>query len=649
MNNSFQNFLLKKLTVNDPSINIILNVEKLYNEKIRLKQLYLQKKINDLKKIRKNNFKTKQQKYGFYGPLMNNNLNNNIDTLKTELKSFSLFENHGLTLEEEKRYYIIRAIKKHYNLLQQLLDFNNSITTEKKIEEIKKFEKRINNKLNIKLPSKEERLILNSNLNQPNILANKKEKFAYYKRMFLDKLRNRKFPYFLDLKRGHLKYDIKRYTIFDLFPISQNKNIINRDLITNINPLSINNENIFYKFGIDKIVFDIKQIENDNINYTEFINSLLYWTKEIFLPIKLNLNSSMENDLYLAYNDIVLFYIQFFLLYIKNEIHNKKTSNENYEPGAWGAPFRIGNKVYKHEEIRYKNSRRMLYPHYNYQISVYFIGYIIQKYCHDIFKNYIPNVHKITFNLNKNRFETEMNVVKKNNLNNKNYKSCNLEKFFRKPCIYKREDFLDLFVEILKRIAIMLYDMQNKIGFVHRDFHPGNIIIIYNYEDNSINENNYPKNKNIYFEIKFIDLLFSSFLIKDDSNKLLLFKYSNWQIYRHPEMINPLISDFWKSYDLLFFIMRLLLFTFLIRNNKYIKNINNIFLNQNYDKIRRFIINKFKFKEDCLEKYMEKFPEALNKNIYNLFRDKELFTEIFMKLDTNLNYFKPFELLQSFD
>ncbi len=700
MNNTrFRNFLFNKLKVNDPSINIILNIEKLYNQKIKQKKDFINKRlrlidspdykrnilskkqrshksalnrlntsirentnylanvqnetektaiiynINRKEREKKNILKTlhEQQK------IINEQMREEKNILYQQLKSVSLYYNFGLTFEEEKRYYIIQAINKYYNLLQQLLDFNNTQTTEQKIKQIKNFERNINSKSNIKLPTKEERKILTSNYNHPDILANKKRKFAYYKSKFLDKLRNQKYPLFLDLKRGHLKYNIKKYTIFDLFPISQNKNNINQNLKNNIEKINDNND-IFIKFGINKLVFDKKQLENDNIEENNLIKTLIFWIKQIFLPIKINLNEQIDTDIYLTYNDIVLFNIQFCLLYLKNDIHSREGSEEMTR-GAWGAPFSKGEHVFKHEHLRHYESlnfsQRRLYPYYNYQMAVYFIGYIIQNYCNYYFESIIPRTYKITYNLLKNIAETNMNRA---NINKPNYISCNLNQFFRKPCIYKRDDLLDLFKNILKRICEILIPMQEKIGFVHRDFHPGNIVIIYKYKSKIngsniiIKENNNVKNDLIIdFDLKIIDFTFSSILINNEKEEVCLFKYTNWQVYRLPYLLDPLESNLYKCYDLIFFILRILFNTFLIHNDHY-----NLDLYNHYHNIIEYLVSIFAIKPEFNNVFMQTFRDARRVNIYTLLQNKELFINI-LGNEMNLNLFNPTNLIESID
>ncbi len=619
MNNNFRNFLFKKLTVNDPSINIILNVERLYNEKIKQKKNHLNLKIRSTQNVRR------------------------LNQFNTEKKSFSIFEGFGLTFEEEKRFYIIQAIKKYYNLFQQLLDFYNQESTyENRMRQVNIFKSKINQELRRKrknpLPRPEEWRQVEGNNEVTKQLKNKK--FAYHKFEFLNKLRNQDYPLFLNLKRGHLEYNVKKYSLFDLFPRIENKNRINLELKENIDFLS-NNHDIFIKFGINKLVFDEEQLEKDNLTKETIIENLIYWIKEVFIPLKLNMDNYKDQELYLSYNDIVLFNIQFCLLYLKNEVHSREGSIEMTR-GAWGAPFSIGEHVFKHEHLRHNESsnfsKRRLYPKYNYQMSVYFIGYIIQNYSNYYFENIVPRTYKITYNLNKNIAETNMN---KANINKAGYLSCNLNQFLRKPSIYKRTDLLDLFKRILKKICIILIPMQKNLGFVHRDFHPGNIIIIYkyiNHNGNNINisENNIPKNDlQIDFDLKLIDFTFSSILIKDENEKINLFKYTNWQVYRLPYLLNPYETNFWKCYDLIFFILRIIFNTTLILNNKYNHNLYNQF-----NLLISYIIELFNFQTDFNIKFKEIFTDARRVNIYSLLQNKELFIDI-LGHHVNLNFFDP--------
>lgn len=397
------------------------------------------------------------------------------------------------------------------------------------------------------------------------------------------------------------------------------------------------------RFGINKLEFDTVQLQEDNITLEDCQNKILYWINELLLPIKYDLSDSNLNDVYITYNDFVLLNLQFYLLYLKQGIHSRENANEKYKKGGWGLPFRIGNHVFKQEHIRYSihnlYTKRKIYGKYNYQISTYFIGYIIQHYINYEFESYVPKPYTISYNLNKNIFETNMNRANKNKIN---YISCTLGTFFQKECIYKRSDFTTLFFKILKKLSFMLKEMNNKIGFIHYDTHCSNIIINYQYSNNSILENN-NQQRNIpiiHFDLKIIDLTFSYILVKNKNNDICSLKYVNYQIYRDPKILNPLISSLYKNYDIMYFIITTLFYTLIV------KNINNNFVYTNigeYDEVINKIIDIYNFNKDCIINYKNIFLNPKFHNAYNIVADKKYFEQI---LGENVNklYFIPYNL-----
>jgi hypothetical protein len=668
--NTFYNILTKRK--NDPTREFILDMEYLYKQRIIEKKRYIREELRKLgiqngnlqsierireeKERRLNRLKNQIQRVKkTSGRIENENRNENkrerllneenevsneiakiTEALQIapELKNPFLFEGYGLTLDQYRRINIIKGIYKYRNLLNQLIDFYpSSGNTERKRQIREAFKGRVEERRGKPLPTREE--------TKMNV-----EKMNELRREFLNPLRDEEYASFLDLKKAHLKYNEKQYTTIELFSTTTNKNTTLRRLQENIQQIH-DEEELITRLGINKIQWSERAILEDGIDKELIKRYFIYWIKELLLPIQIPLNYQEATDLYLTYNDYILLNLQFYLLYILNETHTKNATSEEYKRGMWGAPFRINDHVFKHEHLRHREleefSKRKLYPYYNYQMTIYFIGYMIQHYCYSYFPRYLPKANKITFDLERDLSETNMNVASKYNNNNGTIytHSCNLGDFFKKPCIFKRRDFTSLFFQILKEISKMLMEMQEKIGFVHYDFHTGNIIINYKYSNELINENNSPKNDiTIKFELKMIDFTFSSILLQNESHKIQMLKYTNMQIYRNPNILNPLYHDFNKVYDLLYYLFSILFHAFLIKKKE--NTSNNL---RRYEPIFQKIKEIYNFKEDYIILYKSKFEKISVKTAFIMLSDVNIFREI-LGTNVNLQNFIPSELYQ---
>lgn len=664
---NFYNILTREKR--DPSREFILDMDYLYKERIKEKKRYLRQELEKLgiqnenisgieqkikeKELRYNRLKQKinrlkqknvlnqeNERENEREKILNeeNQLGNEINRMREgvqlipELKSPFLFEGHGLTLNQFRRMNIIKGIQKYYRLLSQLIDFypqSGNLNRKMRIRDA--FKGRVEEQRGRPLPTQEE-----IQLNQRRINELRRE--------YINPLRNEEYGAFLDLKKRHLKYEEREYTSIQLFPLTTNKNSVLSNLRRNLYKME-NEEEFLQRLGIDKLRFNQKAIKDDGITLELVQRYFLYWIKELLLPIQINLEDQKDMDLYLSYNDYVLLNIQFYLLYILNETHTKNERSEEYKRGSWGAPFRINNHVYKHEHLRHRElntfSKRKLYPYYNYQMTIYFIGYMVQNYCYSYFQRYIPKPNKITFDLERNISETNMNIASKYNNGRVYTHTCNLGDFLKKPCIYKRRDFTSLFFKILKEISKMLMEMQEKIGFVHYDFHSGNIMINYKYSNHLTNENNVPKNDaTIEFELKIIDLLFSSVLIRKEGELISLLKYTNWQLYRNPNILNPISNNFYKVYDLLYFLFSMLFYSFLVKKNGNSLIYDDSFM---YELIFIKIKEIYNFNDNYIILFREKFTKITWKNAMSLFSNVVLFREV-IGTSVNLQYFIPSEL-----
>ncbi len=668
--NTFYNILTKRK--NDPTREFILDMDYLYKQRIIEKKRYIREELrklgiqngnlesierireekerrlnrlkNQIQRIknssrRKESMENENRNENKRERLLNdeNQVSNEIAKITEalqiapELKNPFLFEGHGLTLDQYRRMNIIKGIYKYRDFLEQLIDFyplSGNLERKRQIREA--FKGRVENRRGRPLPTTEE--------------TKNPEKMNELRREFINPLRNEEYASFLDLKKHHLKYNDREYTTIELFPTTTNKNTTLRRLQENIHQIH-NEEEFITRLGIHKIQWNERAIFEDGINEELIKRYFIYWIKELLLPIQIPLNDQKATDLYLTYNDYVLLNLQFYLLYILNETHRKKANSEEYKRGSWGAPFRINDHVYKHEHLRHREleefSKRKLYPYYNYQMSVYFIGYMNQHYCYSYFPRYIPTPNKITFDLKRDLSETNMNVASKYNNGTIYTHSCNLGEFFKKQCIYKRRDFTSLFFQILKQISKILMEMQEKIGFVHYDFHSGNIIINYKYSNESTNENNSPKNDVIIeFEIKIIDFTFSSIYIQTENHIINMLKYVNWRSYRNPNYVNLLHNNFLKVFDLLIFIFGVIFNTLIIDN---IDSESLYINNPHYQDILIKIGEIFNFNDNYQIIFKDKFKKATWYNVFSITSNKQIFQDV-LGTNINLQYFIPSEL-----
>ena len=657
MNINFNNFLKKKI---DPTRNFILGIESFYEEKMNTKKKYIRqllreietgeylqrqkienryyqnllRKSNKIKqKINKNKNKhqidneTYNRLFENYNTVLNNinqrdeEINEKtkeiFGRLTQELDSPYLFDSYGLTLDQEKRFYVIKSIKKLHNFIMQLQkNIQNPMneSTKKHIRFL--YRKSAEKEYGGPLPTPAE--------TETNAI-----KFSNVKKLYLDPMRNLSYPVFLNLKKKHLYNDDIPYTTIELFPLKNTPQIVLQNIQQGLERIS-DPSILKSRLGLDKLKFSEGRIRADGTTLSIINKYLFFWVNELLYPIQIDIRDTNQRDLYLAYNEFVLQNIQFYLLYIEDKSHLKIKPNEEYIAGSWGAPFRIGTDVYKIEHLRHINIstgakvKRKLYEKANYQMSIIFLGYMIQHYCHSFFPRYIPKPYNISFDMILDTGETHMNVASKYN-DIRYYNSCDLGKFLLKKCIYKREDFTHLFFRILKQIAKILMEMQEKIGFIPHDFHTGNIIINYNYSISNTSETNEPQNHlSIHFEIKIIDVTLSSITLYNLDNKISLLKYTNWRKYRNPNILNPLVSNYYKNYDILFLIVGIVLALFIIDFETY-RYINII----EFSNIQQKIALIYNFNTNYVDLFKNKYNTNINwGNCRNIIQDKNIFLEI---------------------
>ncbi len=474
--------------------------------------------------------------------------------------------------------------------------------------------------------------------NKINQIKNKNGRNLTQKQ-FSNFLRKKYYGLFFYLFKKHHKFNEDSYT-FPLLNINNsNKILIYNEIESKL--LNLTFEETMIRLGLNKINFEG--------NRDDFLkNKVKIWLNQLFLPIKHKFN---ESDY--PRNDYIMENLAFYLLYNKNKItqRNNSLNRTNYLRGAWGIPFSRENIFYKIEDLRYQQRsdfrKRFTYYKKNYQNSIYFIGFMIQNYMYTEFPKYFCNPHNIFFNYNEFLSETQMNLasVNFNKINNSEVLFCTIDEFLKKTEIFNRIDYIDLFFKIIFELSSGLYQMQDKCGFVHNDLHTKNIVISYQYENNNSNI----LLKNIKFELKIIDVTFSTIMIKNSNNQICLLKYYNIKPYRLPDLVNPLKSSIWNKLDLRMFILSILFFTFLMKYNKD----ENKFYYLNEEEIEPYlgIINKiieiFNFNQNCIDLFKDIFKEPTYYHIFKIFSKKEIYESV-LGYNINDNLFIPYNLFLYF-
>jgi len=310
--------------------------------------------------------------------------------------------------------------------------------------------------------------------------------------------------------------------------------------------------------------------------------------------------------------------------------------------GLYGKIYKYNGNIYKTESMRYKGemeNKKKVYPVYNYLSSQILINFIIQNYLNSLNNNYVPAALNLLYGYNKKENNiisiTKMEHIFKNENNINKNKTYVLYDFIKKES--ERPTFIKDFFYIMKKICEILIFYQDSCGFVHYDFHIGNISVLYSYDK----DGNFEYDK---VKVKMIDFGESSIIFNINNNSYLL-QYYNPKNKYNPNYRNPYKSKLWYIIDLFMFINRCVIY---FRDQNVKKILNNI---------KQEFINIFNFNENCLELFDNKFNELLLKKTKDFNKSKfhqlllyniKLRNEIYGK-NANYELFNPRLLIKYID
>jgi hypothetical protein len=328
---------------------------------------------------------------------------------------------------------------------------------------------------------------------------------------------------------------------------------------------------------------------------------------------------------------------------INSTIQNFNINLNNLNPGENLQDL----KIFKYESLRFSKNQikiptpsfQKMYPINNYASSQILFSYMIQKYLFSLNNSFIPNIHNLIFDFDKNKNinshniemfgEIKMNLAINNSKGKKSHKYS--QTFFKiifdnSLNLYTKNNYIKFIIKIFIKLCDVLIYFQNKCFFVHRDLHSKNIIINYNLlEDNNIDIEN--------FEIKLIDFSYSSIVINNQNNILSQLTYNNLNPFFNSTITNPFINKNWENVDFHWFFILLL-----IANRYYDFKINEVSdLNQKnkIEQIFNILINILNIDYN----YFNKFTEYANNinikhcipgfKIMDLFYKKNILIKIF--------------------
>ncbi len=549
----------------------VLRYENLLLEKMKnfakKKRRSLEKKRNEL--IKEKQSKKTSMKSGIY----------NVDNLLYHENNFLLnsVESRiyrsgfgGLTRVEKEKFNLIKWIKKMNNYLEDLYEHKNRTENNRK------------RLLKSRTAAISQLRYLNKDIDPENY------NLSTQRLLFSKPIQEENHNLFMMLKRKHIKTNNPQYSINFSRPIINQNN-----LLRSINPFYNGNFNeSFERLGIQNLGFSIQNLQKIKI----YLNNIL-------LP----LNEKITNMTYVFLDKMYLL-VSYLLVDLNISIDNNLNEYIYIGKGRWGITYCKNDKLMKFEHLRHSEKKpfvsRFYYSQQNYSSFMYFISFINQHFLStfhfiDIeeenkIKYYIPNVYDVKFNYNENITKTTMNFANLNKRCNKNriegstFKTKNLDSFLIDDENYKKPTFFLNFFKILKELCKCLVFYQDICSFVHNDLHGGNIVINYKYDENDI----------IIFELKLIDFLISSIIVKNSENKLSILKFTNMKPYRNPNIVNPLKTTYWNKIDLTYFIILLFYQTFNLERDSIdyfdINKQNNEIFNRKEKELRIMIKKIFK-------------------------------------------------------
>ncbi len=373
------------------------------------------------------------------------------------------------------------------------------------------------------------------------------------------------------------------------------------------------------------------------------------------MPIKEN-----YTDVFLLYRENIMMCISFLLYDNKTNINIKKLKKKG--EGSFGKTYENekNNKIYKEENLRimtnyektHINTTKIFksYPINSYLSTQVLFSYMIQKYLYNLNNNFVPDIDNIQFFYNENKnlrnqsiaikSITKMNNAKltktENNILKPFLYSMNLNEiiFDKKLKLYTKYNFVKFILKIIIKMCDILNYYQEKCFFVHRDFHPYNIIVNFNLKpNNNIDIDN--------FQVKLIDFSLSSIIINNENHQLSQLQYTNLRPFWDCKYSNPYLNKEWQKIDLKYF------FLFLFFNTIYYglndENYNDIFHLKIIEQLENIFINLLNIKEGFKERFncFQSIGCFNNVKRFDMFYKKNILHNIFLINDEDENIFYP--------
>ncbi len=621
------------------------------------------------KKIKITNFIKEQELLIF---LLSNNLYT-VDIFKNYISEFTHFEKFynflvlNKILYQKNIYEVNRALSLYKNNLKNLEIKKKEVLRKEKLikdkkeifkllktYEIKKKEGLINFikeiELEIEIIQKQIKQLEINNEEIYKLFIKKKEEFTEIIIKLFDKISKKHKPKNLKSSVNNFLhyFNLKKHFLQN---ISSNITIINnKNSLSNviINPELIN-KNISLKeaFGLGSRTKLSMYTEDEK-------NKIFESVLKILIPVNndIDFESFLNNNNNSKFKKNIIFYLNYDIdmlkltLLLLKEFKIKEPPYKWFGKGAWGRIFRHEtdeNKVMKFEHLRfnpkpnfrsYENGneyqeRRSYYVSSYIPVTIFY-GYLIQNYLLYINKIlkpekiYIPDAYDVYYNVTKNMGRLNINFAfpSKNYIGNQSNKKIYVKDiygFLFHKLNHTKPNFVNNFFLVLKEICEALKLFQESSSFVHFDFHLHNTLIRYYY-------NNEDK---LHFEIKIIDVNFSSIVIKKDSDYYLL-KYTNLRKYRNPDITNPKKSNRWNMIDLQNFINSLFFTSFDLekehkdlqkKENNKISKTNNSTVIQSFNEENTKSINSLQTNNlsiHSVNKKMKGGNNIFDNNSYNL-------------------------------
>ncbi len=351
------------------------------------------------------------------------------------------------------------------------------------------------------------------------------------------------------------------------------------------------------------------------VNSLPFLNQNTHHKRAIIELFNLYLMPITE-----PFDDIFRLKREYYLMCISFILYDFNTTSMNYLPESEGTSgFTAQTRINRDSLYKIENLLLKKYPKRSYMSSIYLFSFFIQKYLHNLEPSYVPDIENIHYhftNMNHERRKsiTKMNLVRRR-INGLGY-SINLFQLLTEPILkgtqkyfFEIINFEQFFIEVLKKLCIILQFYQERCFFVHRDLHTSNIMINFNLIDNQhFDLTN--------FEVKIIDFTYSSIIINNREGKSSEFMNTNYFYFFDVDVSNPYLNKDWDKFDLKYLFISLLLQK-IYKGDMILLN-ENILINRSVNQIRR--VRPIKKIRQLLINIFNNRPDYLN--LYKLFKSE---------------------------